>query len=144
MPEIDKAAKLVIDGKTYSIGYNFNDLVDAETVCGCNLYDAMGRLGRDITAGQLRGLLYAMVAPFWDTEKVNQPAALKLVGALIRPDTRSDIIMAIGEAFARGSAEALAERWLKQMTEVSDNDVEQQEIDAVAQAVVQAIPQTIV
>jgi len=133
--KIDKAAKLVIDGKTYQVGYDFNDLVDAETVTGCNLYDAMGRLGRDITAGQLRGLLYAMIAPFTGMpDPVKDPVAtLKAVGLLIRPDTRKNIIMAIAEAFARGSAETEAARWLKEMTELpTDVPVEETPQDAEA------------
>ena len=95
-----KPTQFTIDKTVYQIGYNFNDMVDAESVTGVNLLAAMGKMASDLTAGELRALLYAMIAPSAGAPK-DPVELLKFCGSLLRVDTISLVRYAITEAFAR-------------------------------------------
>lgn len=110
-----KATELELDGKKYQLGYNFNDLVDAELVTGCNLLDAMGRNTRDLSATQLRALLYALLkapadAPKMKDGSLDQLEFLKYCGNMLRLDTIGDVRYAITEAFARSVNDELGDQ----------------------------------
>lgn len=49
--------KLGDDPQEYKIQFDFNEVCEAESVCGCNLMRAIA--GGEISAAQTRGLLYA-------------------------------------------------------------------------------------
>lgn len=85
-------AKLEIDGQTLRLAYSFNAIAEAEHVAGCNLLGGLENLG-DLTALQLRGLLYAALSV------ADPKASVEQAGALIRLDTIAPITMALAEAY---------------------------------------------
>lgn len=95
-----KLTELKIDGVTHQLGFNFNDLVDAESVTGCNLMQALERATSDLTATQLRALLYTMLVPP-KTAPPDPQELLRFVGDLLRVDTVTSVRCAIAEALAR-------------------------------------------
>lgn len=52
--------KLADDPIEYCLTFDFNQIVDAESICGCNLLSAI-EWPRAMTAAQSRGLLYALL-----------------------------------------------------------------------------------
>jgi hypothetical protein len=111
MVEEKRIATFEVNGETYELAYEFNALVDAEDVTGCNLLAAIeGLSGGGVTAKQLRGLLYAMICPYRGFPK--EPSdQVKAMGLLIRIDTLGDIIAAIGEACALAVSREFAEKY---------------------------------
>jgi len=86
-----KTSILKIDGKTLELAYDFNLIADAEETAACNLLAALENLG-DLTAKQLRGLLFAAV--------VSTPRLTLLeAGALIRVNTISQVTSALADAY---------------------------------------------
>ena len=59
-----KVTEFKIDGdpQVYKLAFDFNSLVDAETLTGLNLMRPLANLSQ-LTAGEIRGLLYAMLKP---------------------------------------------------------------------------------
>lgn len=125
-----KPTELTIDDKTYKLGFNYNDLCDAEPVTGCNLLSALGRATRDLTATELRGLFYAMIAPPADAPRLkdgslDQGELLKYCGNLMRLDTIGDIRYAVTEAFARSVNDEIGDEIRKELHEAPTNQAEQ-------------------
>lgn len=102
-------ATFTVDGKEYSLHFDFNELCDAETATGCNLLSALESLGA-LTARQLRGLLYAMIVRF-DGLSADPGEAMKQMGALIRIDTAGSIMLAIGMACAMAAGPEYAAKY---------------------------------
>jgi hypothetical protein len=89
-----KTAQLVLPEGTLTLAYDFNAIADAEEIAGCNLLAALENLS-DISANQLRGLLYAAVT-------VAPPAVrptLVECGEMIRLDTIATVTMALADAY---------------------------------------------
>jgi hypothetical protein len=86
-------AELEIDGVKYKLAYSFNAIAEAEAVAGCNLLEGLRHMAVDVSAAQLRGMLYAAMT-------VAQPkVTLEQAGKLIRLDTLPAITLALGEAY---------------------------------------------
>jgi hypothetical protein len=85
-------AKLELDGETYRLAYSFNAIATAEHVAECNLLSGLESLN-DMSALQLRGLLYAAMSVADPKVTIHQ------AGALIRLDTLVPITNAIAEAY---------------------------------------------
>ena len=100
-------AVLKIDGEEYRLRYDFNEIADAETVCGCNLLAPMEDISlQSASANSLRGLLYAMVrACPYDKMPARPDVLLREVGDLVRIDTLMPIRQAIGEAILLGGSD---------------------------------------
>jgi hypothetical protein len=115
--EEKQIATFEVAGFTYELEYGFNALVDAEEVTGCNLLGAMqGFSSGQVTAKELRGLLYAMIVPYRGfPDKASEQLAT--LGSLIRIDTISPIYEAIGEAFALAVSREYAEKYRAAMEE---------------------------
>ena len=93
-----KTSTLTIDGKKYQLAYDFNCIADEEQSAGCNLLNALENMN-DITAGQLRGLLYAaLIAGRADGERSPAPT-LAEAGRLCRVDTIGIVTEALAEAY---------------------------------------------
>lgn len=89
-----KTSTLQIDGKTLALAYDFNAIADAEGPAGCNLLAALENLS-DLSAQQLRGLLYAAIV-------VELPEVKPTVvdcGNMVRLDTIAPITMALAKAY---------------------------------------------
>jgi len=85
-------ATLTIDDQTYKLAYSFNAIALAEAASGANLLRGLESLS-DLTALQLRGLLYAAMT-------VARPeTTIEEAGALIRLDTIGIVTTALGEAY---------------------------------------------
>jgi hypothetical protein len=89
-----KTSTLVIDNETLTLAYDFNAIADAERIAGCNLLAALENLA-DISAIQLRGLLYAAIV----TEPPDVRPTLVDCGNLIRLDTIAAVTMALAKAY---------------------------------------------
>lgn len=88
-----KYAKLVVDGKTYSLAYDFNAIAFAESVSpGSNLLEGLRNL-RNLTAMQLRGLLHAALL------KAHPRMTLNQAGELLRLDTLDTVCDRIAQAY---------------------------------------------
>ena len=85
-------AKLELDDETYLLAYSFNAIATAENVAGCNLLGGLENL-TDLTARQLRGLLYAAMAV------ANPKVTIEQAGELIRLDTITPVTTALAEAY---------------------------------------------
>lgn len=85
-------AELEIDGKAYRLAYSFNAIAEAEHVAACNLLVGLERLS-DLTALQLRGLLYAALGV------ANPKITIEQAGALVRLDTILPITLALAQAY---------------------------------------------
>src|SRR5580692_7793353 len=86
-----KTSKLSIDNKELLLAYDFNAIADAEESAGCNLLAALENL-TNITATQLRGLLYAAI--------VSEPRlTLREAGDLVRVNTISVVTNALADAY---------------------------------------------
>ena len=84
---------LVIGEKAYKLAYSFNAIAEAEAVAGCNLLSGLLIL-HDLTALQLRGLLYAALT-------VAQPeTTLDEAGKLITIDAMYAITEALAQAYS--------------------------------------------
>lgn len=107
-----KYSTLKIDGEEYRLGYDFNELCEAEGLTGCNLLAGMqGLADTGVTASQLRGMLFAALraCPY---DGMPEPVALlKKCGGLIRADTIGPIMVALGESYALAVSEECAERY---------------------------------
>jgi hypothetical protein len=87
-------ATLTIEGEQqYRLAFDFNAIAEAETAAGCNLLSGLQNLS-DLTAMQLRGLLYAAL------RKAQPRLTIQAAGALIRLDTLAPITLALAEAYA--------------------------------------------
>lgn len=93
-----KTSTLTIDGKEFKLAYDFNAIADAEQFAGCNLLNALENMN-DITAGQLRGLLYAAIVAAWPEESKTQPPSLAAAGRLCRVDTIGVVTQALADAY---------------------------------------------
>jgi len=92
-------AKLNLRGVTYELEYSFTALLEAEETTGCNLLSTMQRMTfGQVTAKELRGLLYAMIVPYRGLPD-NAAERMTAVGDLIGMDTIGRIYASIGEAF---------------------------------------------
>lgn len=89
-----KTSILKVDGKEYALAYDFNAIADAEQSAGCNLLAALETLS-NISAVQLRGLLYAAIVP----EPKEPRLTLLEAGMLIRVDTIAPITKALADAY---------------------------------------------
>jgi len=88
---MQKTSSLKIDGQTLELAYDFNLIAEAEEAAGCNLLAALENL-QDLTAMQLRGLLFAAI--------VSTPRLTLLeAGALIRVNTISVVTTALADAY---------------------------------------------
>src|SRR5689334_16781036 len=88
-----KFAKLELDGKTYSLCYDFNAIAIAESLCpGSNLLHGLLSL-QQLNAVQLRGLLYAALL------KAHPTITLYQAGEFVRLDRVEQICRAIAEAY---------------------------------------------
>ena|SRR3569832_908390 len=85
-------AKLEVDGKAYKLCYSFNSIAVAESVAGCNLLKGLESL-TDLTAVQLRGLLYAALSV------AHPDLTVEDAGTLVRLDTIGSITTALAEAY---------------------------------------------
>jgi hypothetical protein len=85
-------ADLKLAGKTYRLVYSFNAIAEAEHVAGCNLLAGLESL-RDLTALQLRGLLYAAMSV------ADPKITIEQAGSLVRLDTIEPITEALGKAY---------------------------------------------
>lgn len=85
-------ANLEMDGETYPLAYSFNAIAEAERLAGCNLLAGLENL-MDLTALQLRGLLYAAMSV------ANPKVTIAQAGALIRIDTIPTITNAMADAY---------------------------------------------
>jgi hypothetical protein len=83
----------VLDGVNYQVTFDFNAICAAETLTGENLLDAIIR-PTQLTANQLRGLLYANIV--WPDAK--KPPTLDQIGALLTPFNIVPVNNAINEA----------------------------------------------
>lgn len=110
-----KWSNLEIRNNAYALAFDFNALCDAETFVGRNLLAAFSVLGTDrLTAGDLRGLLYAAIRI--DAGMPKEPdKLLEFCGGLMLPDTIGDIVMALGEAYALAVSDEEAERYRAKM-----------------------------
>lgn len=85
---------LEIDGESYKLAYDFNAIAEAEKIAECNLLQGIaGVLLNNMTAKQLRGLLYAAMG------KAQPKTTLAKAGALCRIDTMPDIRDALLKAY---------------------------------------------
>ena len=86
-----KTVPLTINEWKMLLAYDFNAICEAEPAAGCNLLAALENLG-DLTAIQLRGLLYAGI--------VSTPRpSIRECGAMIRVDTIGPITSALATAY---------------------------------------------
>lgn len=85
-------SKLEIDGETYRLAYSFNAIAIAENLAGCNLLSGLENL-TDLTALQLRGLLYAALIV------ADPTATIGLAASLVRLDTIGIVTGALAEAY---------------------------------------------
>src|ERR1051325_6178842 len=90
-----KFAKLTIDDQEYQLAYSFNSIAIAEQVAQCNLSEGLQSL-TELSALQLRGLLYAALLMGWDKD---EPLTINTAGDLIRFDTLVPITTALGESY---------------------------------------------
>lgn len=86
-------AVLEIEGEKFKLAFDFNAIAEAEHYAGCNLLSGLKNLG-DLTALQLRGLLYAAM------RKAHPKVTIEKAGSLIRLDTIVKITLALGEAYS--------------------------------------------
>lgn len=98
---IIKFAQLAIDGQTYQLAYSFNSIAVAEQVGGFNLLAGLENL-KELTAGQLRGLLYAALILAQPDVTIEQAASL------IRLDTLTAVTAALVEAYSLSMPETPA------------------------------------
>jgi len=90
-------SNLTLAGRTFALAYDFNLIAEAEEEAGCNLLEALVNLN-DLTAMQLRGLLFAaIVVPVTDPPTPH-PSILE-VGALMDVDTIGPITKALAIAY---------------------------------------------
>jgi hypothetical protein len=101
-------SKLKVDDKEFLLGYDFNDIADAEPVAGCNLLDGMGG---GPNAAQLRGLVYAM------TRQTHPDLDLAGAGKLLSFDVAAKARVAVMEACALSVSEEYAEKFRAAMKE---------------------------
>ena len=95
---IVRFSTLTVDGQEYKLAYDFNAIAQAETITRCNLLSGMHSLG-DLSAAQLRGLLYAALS-------LAQPKmTADDAGKLVRFDTLSAIENALVEAYKLSTPE---------------------------------------
>ena len=83
---------LALDGEEYFLTWDFNSIARAESLTGLNLLFAVD-LDPNISAGQLRGLLWAALQKFQPEMTLDQ------VGGMIHPRHAKTIIRALNEAF---------------------------------------------
>jgi hypothetical protein len=97
-PTISFAA-LDLEGKTYKLAYSFNALAAAEAAAKCNLLAGLENL-RDLSAVQLRGLLYAALSVAHPRMTV-EDAGLMIhpFTTPARPETITPITRALAEAY---------------------------------------------
>jgi hypothetical protein len=88
-----KTATLTIDGKSYPIGYDFNEICNVEAVAQCNLLHGLQDLA-NLSVGQLRGLLLAGIRA-GDSKST---LTLQDAGNLIKINTIGDVTEAIAES----------------------------------------------
>src|SRR5260370_20780777 len=94
-------AKLEIDGKTYQLAYDFNAIAEAERVAGCNLLHGVASLLlHDMTAGQVRGLLYAALRQAHPKMTIEDAGALATIDTI--PDIREALLKAYDAALPEG------------------------------------------
>jgi hypothetical protein len=93
-----KFATVEIDGKTYSLAYDFNAIATAESVTGINLFKALSTL-TDLTATQFRGLVYAGLL------KAHPEITLEQAGSIIRFDTMVPLQEKLAEAYKNSMPE---------------------------------------
>ena len=79
-------------GQDLRLAYDFNEICDAERLCGCNLLAGLENLD-NLGAAQFRGLLYAALKP------AHPIVTLQEVGTLIRLDTVLLITTAMAQAY---------------------------------------------
>jgi hypothetical protein len=94
-------ATLMVDGKEYKLAYSFNAIAAAERTAGCNLLTGLESLS-DLTAQQLRGLLFAALSIAHPTVKEGEKERLLTVedaGQMIRLDTIAPITTSLAEAY---------------------------------------------
>lgn len=107
----EQLASFEVDGYTYRLEYEFNQLIEAEEATGCNLLSAQESLGSsELTAAQLRALLFAMIVPYRGfPEKPEEQ--IKAMGNLLRMDTIPVIKTALTEAMALAVSREMAQRF---------------------------------
>jgi hypothetical protein len=88
-----------IDGKTYSLAYDFNAIATAEATAGINLFEGIANLVSGLNAAQFRGLLYAALL------KAHPDITLNQVGDLIRVDMLGALRIALSEAYVKSLPE---------------------------------------
>jgi hypothetical protein len=93
-----KTFPLKINGKDLLLAYDFNAIAEAEPVAGCNLLAALEDLN-NITALQLRGLLYAAVVSVAVDGKNALRLTIQECGDLVRMDTIAPVTDALAEAY---------------------------------------------
>ena len=95
-------AKLHIDGKTYSLAFDFNALAIAESMTGVNLMQALRALD-NLSVSQTRGLLYASLL------KAHSKMTVAEVGSLLHFKTIPLITDALSEAITNSMPDAETE-----------------------------------
>jgi hypothetical protein len=105
IPPAAKALLEIEDG-TFELVYDFNAIAEAEPQAGCNLLHAVGAaLLHNMTASQMRGLLYALLrARHADMD-------LPRVGALIRLENYARIREALKTAIMATAPPEVAEKF---------------------------------
>ena len=98
--EMNDLATFQAGDREIQLGFDFNNLCDAEPVVGCNLLSAMESMGGPLTATQLRGLLYAMVVPFDGFKDKSPRDQLQAVGGLVLMTNTEAIRVAMVAAMA--------------------------------------------
>ena len=87
-----KTSTLTLAGQTFELVYDFNLIAESEEDAGCNLLEALVNL-HDLTAMQLRGLLYAAII-----SPTPRPSILQ-VGALLEVDAIGPVTSALAKAY---------------------------------------------
>lgn len=85
-------ADLTVDGETYKLVYDYNAIAEAEAVTRTNLLTGLENL-TELTAAQLRGLLYAALAV------AHPDITVRNAGKMIRLDTLPTITKALATAY---------------------------------------------
>lgn len=95
------------DGKNnlLKLAFDFNEIVDAEALSGCNLFYAIANPTR-MTAAQLRGLVYACLKPATYDEKKKTASQLTMqeAGDLISLDLKA-VTTALAKCLAGDATE---------------------------------------
>jgi hypothetical protein len=97
---------LTIDETTYHLVYDFNAIAEAEKLCGIGLLHGIAAVlsSGAVTAGELRGLLYAAL------RKAHPKITLSAAGHLVRLDTMPGITNALAGAWIASLPTELQER----------------------------------